>query len=64
MYFDSTDAFLFNKKTDCLVSEWSSWSGPFGFGSVSRERKVLRYPQNGGTQCPTDLTEVKYTGLF
>lgn len=55
---------FFDEITDCLVTEWSEWSEPYGFGTISRERKVLRYPQNGGIQCPTDLKEERETGNF
>ena len=55
-----TNGFLF-KKTDCLVSEWSQWSAPYGFGTISRERKILRYPTNGGAACPAVLVEVNQT---
>ena len=62
-YTATTDAFLFNRPLNCLVSEWSEWSEPFGFGQIARERKVLRYPANGGDACPTNLEEVQYTGM-
>ncbi|XP_052809752.1 collagen alpha-3(VI) chain-like [Mya arenaria] len=53
--------FLF-RRTDCQVSDWSSWSKPFGFGQVSRERAILRHPSNGGSPCPPDMEEIKMTG--
>ncbi|WAR04019.1 COCA1-like protein [Mya arenaria] len=53
--------FLF-RRTDCQVSAWSPWSEPFGFGQVSRERAILRYPDNGGTICPPELEQIKITG--
>lgn len=41
-----SSAFLFDEKMDCQVTEWSEWSDPYGFGTISRERQVLRYPIN------------------
>ncbi|WAR23211.1 COCA1-like protein [Mya arenaria] len=52
--------FLF-RRTDCQVSAWSPWSEPFGFGQVSRERAILRHPDNGGTICPPELEQIKIT---
>jgi len=62
VYNATSDAFLFNRKLNCLVSQWSEWSQPFGFGQLSRERKVLRYPTKGGADCPTNLEDIQYTG--
>ena len=59
-FFVETSGFLFGKK-DCLVSQWTPWSGPLGFGQMTRERKILRYPANGGAACPTELDEEKQT---
>lgn len=57
-----TRAFVFDRVIDCQVSEWSAWSEPYGFGTILRERKILRYPQNGGVPCPTNLVETTSTG--
>lgn len=54
-----SSAFLFDEKMDCLVTEWSE---PYGFGTISRERQVLRYPINGGEPCPDNLLETEETG--
>lgn len=61
---EESNALFFNRKLDCLVTEWSVWSAPYGFGSIMRERKILRYPQNGGEPCPADLVDEKETGKF
>ena len=53
--------FLVNNRKDCLMQEWTQWSQPFGFGSVSRERKILRHPEIEGRRCPTDLLQMKET---
>lgn len=55
-------AFFFNRRVDCQLSEWTEWSEPYAFGTVKREKKILRYPLEGGTACPTDLTETRETG--
>lgn len=58
-------ALLFgNRKIDCLVSQWTDWSEPYGFGTISRERVVLRYPQNGGEACPSELVQTNTTGTL
>ncbi|XP_052264933.1 collagen alpha-1(XIV) chain-like isoform X1 [Dreissena polymorpha] len=44
---------------DCLVSQWTPWSGPLGFGQMTRERTILRLPANGGAACPAQLEEEK-----
>lgn len=56
-----SEAVFFNATADCLVSQWSVWSEPYGFGTVSRHRAILRYPNNGGNACPTDLIETRLT---
>lgn len=54
----SSQSFLFTKdKVDCLMSQWGEWSEVFGFGARSKERVILRYPDNGGKPCPND-TEI------
>ena len=50
-----------NKKIDCLISEWTEWSVPYGIGEIYRERSILRYPRNGGDECPTVLREINET---
>lgn len=56
------DGFIFTKKkVDCLVSHWGEWSDVFGFGVRTKERVILRYPDNGGRACPTDTTITKST---
>jgi len=47
-----------------LISEWTpAWSEPYGFGHIYRERSILRYPQNGGDACPTELKDEQDTGV-
>lgn len=60
------NAVLFGDKTDCLVTPWSEWSTPYGFGDISREKKILRYPQGGGEPCPSEsnLVETRRTGII
>ncbi|XP_046575803.1 somatomedin-B and thrombospondin type-1 domain-containing protein-like [Haliotis rubra] len=44
------------KAIDCDVSDWTDWGecdNPCGLGSRRRTRKVKRYPENGGKNCPT-----------
>lgn len=62
IYVCGTSSFLLGGKTDCLITEWSAWSEPHGFGEISRDRKILRYPLNGGDPCPKNLKEVQETG--
>jgi hypothetical protein len=46
--------------SDCVVSDWSSWTacsascGPSGMRS--RGRTIVALPVNGGAPCPTDLS--------
>lgn len=57
-----SDGFIFTKKkVDCLVSKWSMWSEVYGFGVRSKERVILRYPDNGGKACPTNTTILHYS---
>lgn len=56
--------FLVDNPKDCLVTQWTHWSQPYGFGSIKRERKILRYPENGGRSCPDDLMQIKETGEY
>nr|XP_042903211.1 somatomedin-B and thrombospondin type-1 domain-containing protein isoform X2 [Parasteatoda tepidariorum] len=40
---------------DCKVSAWSSWSdcsAVCGFGTMKRERHVIKHEVNGGQSCP------------
>lgn len=62
----NVDAFLIGKReaADCLVSHWSEWSEPYGFGTISRERVVLRNPQKGGVACPSELEQTQTTGTL
>lgn len=39
---------------DCVVSEWSAWSIPLGFGVVERNRTIIG---TGQCRCPKDLVE-------
>lgn len=56
-----SDGFIFTKKkVDCLVSHWGMWSDVFGFGVRTKERVILRYPDNGGRACPADTTITEY----
>lgn len=58
----SCQSFLFRKdKVDCLLSQWSQWSDVYGFGARSKERVILRYPDNGGKPCPNDMEITEYT---
>lgn len=58
-----SDAVLFPVRVaDCIVTQWSQWSELYGLGSRSRERSILRYPENGGQPCPSDLSQTTYTG--
>lgn len=50
--------FPFSVVIDCQVSQWGSWSEPFGFGDVYRRRKILRRPGPDGESCPI-LTEAR-----
>ncbi|CAC5389951.1 unnamed protein product [Mytilus coruscus] len=43
------------------MSQWSEWSEVYGFGERSKERVILRYPDNGGKPCPTDTEITEYT---
>ncbi|VDI73894.1 Hypothetical predicted protein [Mytilus galloprovincialis] len=53
--FSCSQSFLFTKdKVDCLISPWSEWSQINEFGEHSKQRVILRYPDNGGMPCPTD----------
>lgn len=41
---------------DCTVSEWGVWSDcdtSCGTGIMSRTRKVINSPTNGGKHCPS-----------
>lgn len=59
-------AVLFGGKTDCLVTPWSKWSEPYGFGEISREQKILRHSQGGGEPCPSEseLVQTRRTGIM
>ncbi|XP_063398168.1 collagen alpha-1(XII) chain-like [Mytilus trossulus] len=58
----SNHCFLFTKeKVDCQMSQWSEWSEVYGFGARSKERVILRHPDNGGKPCPTDTDITEYT---
>ncbi|XP_063398169.1 collagen alpha-1(XII) chain-like [Mytilus trossulus] len=58
----SNHCFLFSKeKVNCQISQWSEWSEVYGFGARSKERVILRYPDNGGQPCPTDTVITEYT---
>ncbi|XP_076115663.1 uncharacterized protein LOC143083278 [Mytilus galloprovincialis] len=53
--FGCSQSFIFTKdKVDCLISQWSEWSQINEFGEHSKQRVILRYPDNGGMPCPTD----------
>ena len=60
----TSDAFFFTSKLDCLVSQWTEWSEPYGFGQISRNRAILRHPVNGGADCPPDLIDIHFTGMI
>lgn len=39
----------------CKVSKWGKWNNcntDCGIGSMTRTRKIIQYPLNGGTACP------------
>merc|ERR1719234_562684 len=43
---------------DCLTSEWSDWSDcstSCGRGWLTKERRVVAGPKNGGKACPRKL---------
>lgn len=44
------------------MSQWSGWSEVYGFGERSKERVIIRNPENGGKPCPTDTEITEYTG--
>lgn len=50
----SCNGFLFDVKTDCLVSTWSSWVELPGLDMHIRERGILRHDRFGGIPCPPD----------
>ncbi|XP_053383500.1 integrin alpha-X-like [Mercenaria mercenaria] len=56
-----SDGFLFDVKTDCLVTSWSSWAEMPGLDVHIRERGILRHDNKGGAPCPPDdeLREIK-----
>ncbi|XP_041369654.1 uncharacterized protein LOC121383628 [Gigantopelta aegis] len=47
---------LFEDEAPCVVGQWSKWEGPYGFGNIRRERKILK---NGcGCPPPDDLVQI------
>ena len=46
--------------TDCLLSEWSSWSycSATCNGIKERSKSILQYPKNSGVECSGALKEV------
>jgi hypothetical protein len=41
---------------DCTVAPWDPWSEcdtECGTGTMKRDRRVIRQPENGGRHCPT-----------
>lgn len=47
-------------RVDCKMSSWSIWSQVYGFGVRSKERTILRCPDNGGRSCPR-REQIQYT---
>lgn len=62
VFIEEGGAWWISGDLDCQVTEWTAWSEPFGFGQISRERRILRWATGTGTPCPTELQQVKYTG--
>ena len=47
---------LLDDEQPCVVGQWSEWEGPYGFGNIRRERKILK---NGcGCPPPEDLVQI------
>lgn len=59
-FLQQFSAWWISGNRDCLVTEWTAWSEPFGFGQISREKRVLRWATGFGQACPTELREVIY----
>ncbi|CAC5366250.1 unnamed protein product [Mytilus coruscus] len=56
----SVDSVSAKKRVDCQMSSWSMWSQIYGFGVRSKERTILRCPDNGGRSCPR-REKIQYT---
>ena len=41
---------------NCKMSEWGQCSASCGEGAI-KTRKIEIQPENGGTECPQDVTE-------
>lgn len=52
--FVSCSAFLFDVKTDCQLTAWSSWAELPGLDMHIRERGILRHDRLGGIPCPLE----------
>ncbi|XP_060579093.1 uncharacterized protein LOC132736064 [Ruditapes philippinarum] len=49
----SSFGFLFDVKSDCVVTLWSDWANVPGLDLHIRERAILRHENMGGLPCPT-----------
>ena len=62
---DICTGFLYDVKTDCVLTTWSDWAEVPGLDLHIRERGVLRYENMGGRPCPTkDRLREERAGKF
>ncbi|XP_053383475.1 uncharacterized protein LOC128549832 [Mercenaria mercenaria] len=48
----SCTGFIFDVRTDCLLTSWSSWAEVPGLDVHVHERGILRHENKGGIPCP------------
>ncbi|KAF7635332.1 SMB domain-containing protein [Meloidogyne graminicola] len=61
----SVENFDIEFTSDCLISQWTSWSDCMvempnvncGIGFRERNRQILKHEENGGLECPTELKQ-------